>query len=349
MDVEKKLELALSYPVQECVTHDELRALFEAKQKPRHYIGFEVSGALHVPAVFTCGKVIQNLQKAGVETTVLLADWHAVMNNKLGGDWDKISKAAAYFEEAFKFHCPGVKIVRGSELYHNNDEYWKKVVEFSAKVTVARVTRCVGIMGRSESEKLSAAQYLYPPMQAVDIHELGSDIAHAGMDQRKVHMLAREVFPEMKWKKPIALHHHLQPGLGEPVQAGEDKLEQVAAAKMSKSKPDSALLIHDSEEEIKRKIAKAFCPQFGENNPVLELSRLCFSYSDVIKEIQVNRPEKYGGNVSFASYAELETAYSTGKLHAMDLKNGVASALNELISPIRKHFEKKKSLLEAFQ
>lgn len=350
MDLERKLDLALAAPVEECVTREDLKELFETNEKPRHYIGFEISGMLHIPALFVAGKVINNLAAAGVETTVFLADWHSLINNKMGGDWEKITRAAEYFREAFQFHCPKVKIVKGSDLYHDNDGYWMDVIRFSKNVTLARDARCLAIMGRSESDKLDVSQYLYPPMQAVDIRALGCDIAHAGMDQRKVHMLAREVYPKMGWKKPIALHHHLLPGLGQPVSGGMDedkKLDQVISSKMSKSKPDSAVFIHDSLDELKRKLSKAYCPAGVEGNPVLEFAEyVCFAYSDVLS---VKRPAKFGGDVSFASYAELEAAFLSGKLHAMDLKNGVAECLDAMVAPVRRHFEQEKELLDVFK
>jgi len=52
-------------------------------------------------------------------------------------------------------------------------------------------------------------------------HYLDVDIAHAGMDQRKIHMLVREIFPKKKWKVPVAVHHKLLPGLSKPA----DKLQ----------------------------------------------------------------------------------------------------------------------------
>ncbi len=332
MDVETKLGLLESSQlVQEIVTQDELKQLFETKAKPKHYIGFEVSGLLHVGSLLVSGSVINSLSKAGVETTVFLADWHSLINNKLGGDWQKIQAAADYFEEAFKFYCPTAKIVRGTDLYHNNDEYWKNVLKFSMHVTIARGTRTMQVLGREENETLDIAKYVYPSMQAVDIKFLNADIAHAGMDQRKVHMLAREVFPKMGWKPPIALHHHLLPSL-----LGSE-------LKMSKSKPESAVFIHDLEEEIRRKINKAFCPETTEGNPVLEYARFLVFGMGSKKEFEIERPEKYGGNISFGSFEELETAFASKKLHAGDLKAGVADALNELVSPVRKHFEKGKA------
>lgn len=197
MDVETRMQLALKMPTQEIVKEDELRELFETKAHPTHYLGLEISGLLHLGSLFFNGLKFNDLIKAGVKCHVYLADWHSVINNKLGGDWEKIQKASEYYEEAFKFFCPGINIVKGSDLYRNNDEYWKNVVDFSRHVTLSRATRCLAIMGRSENDALSVSQYLYPSMQAVDIKALGADIAHAGMDQRKVHMLAREIYPKM--------------------------------------------------------------------------------------------------------------------------------------------------------
>ena len=52
----------------------------------------------------------------------------------------------------------------------------------------------------------------------------------------------------------------------------------------------------------------------------------------------VERHEKFGGTIIYSSYEELEKDYSKGILHPVDLKNGVANALIELLEPARKHF-----------
>ncbi len=348
MDVETRLELALRPPTQEVVEKDELRALFETKREPVHYIGLEISGMLHVGSLLLNGFKINDLKNAGCRTQVFLADWHSVINSKLGGDWEKIRAAAKYYEEAFRFFCPGVEISLGSELYHENDGYWKDVVAFSKNLTLKRATRCLTIMGRNENETLDLAKYFYVPMQGVDIKHLGVDIAHAGMDQRKIHMAAREVFPKMGWKKPVALHHYLLSGLTEPPKAsGEGKEDEVYESKMSKSKPDSAIFIHDSPVEIRRKMAKAYCPPSAEKNPVLEMARFV-AFREEGAVLEVERPQKFGGDVVFDSYAALEKAYLEKKLHAMDLKNAVGSALDAALEPVRAHFEKKPELLNVF-
>jgi tyrosyl-tRNA synthetase len=280
-----------------------------------------------------------------------LADWHSFINNKLGGNWENILKAAKYFGEGFKFLCPKAKIILGSDLYHNNDEYWKDVIRFSKHITVARNARCLTIMGRSEKDNLDFAQYLYPPMQAVDVKYLGEDIPQGGMDQRKVHVLAREVFPKLGWKKPIAIHNYLLMGLAEPTNViSEDKLEKVIAAKMSKSKPWTCIFIHDSDEQIKEKLLKAWCPERQASfNPVLELVKHIIFHEK--EEFVIERTEKYGGDIRFSSYQELEDVYIRGELHPQDLKLSVAREIAEIIKPVRKHFEKpaNKKLLEVFK
>lgn len=340
VDIEKRIELIKKPPTEEVITEDNLRNLLQAKEHPRHYIGFEISGKLHLGNFLLSGFKVNDFAEAGIDTCIYLADWHSVINNKLGGDWDNILRAAKYYEEAFKFLCPSARIELGSDLYHQNDEYWKDIIRFSKNLTLSRISRCLTIMGRSETESLDFSQYLYPPMQGVDVKYLGEDLPHGGMDQRKVHVLAREVYPKMGWGKPVAVHHHLLAGLSEPVKAASgDKLDQVIASKMSKSKPKTAVFIHDTPEEINDKLLKAWCPErIVEQNPVVELLRyIVFHEKDAFT---MEREERYGGELEFHSYDEFEKEYVSGSIHPMDLKVNVAREINAIIKPYREHFEK---------
>ncbi|MEM3824458.1 MAG: tyrosine--tRNA ligase, partial [Candidatus Bathyarchaeia archaeon] len=292
------------------------------------------------------GFKINDFLKAGIKCQVYLADWHSFINNKFGGDWNKILSASKYYAEAFKFFCPGAKIVVGSELYHNNDEYWRNLLKFAKHMTLSRSLRCLTIMGRSENEKLDLSQYFYAPMQAVDVKEIGADIPHGGMDQRKAHVLAREIFPKMGWTKPVAVHHHVLMGIAEPVKLKtKDKLEQVIASKMSKSKPWTAIFIHDTDQQIKEKLRKAWCPEKQvDMNPILDIAKHVVFHET--KTFKIERPTKFGGTIEFENYEELEKAYAQGKLHPQDLKNAVAEELSKIISPIRKYFETNKQAKE---
>ncbi len=343
MDVTEKIELILKDPTEEIVTREELTNLLQTNNKPKHYVGIEISGFLHLGSLILTGFKINDFIKAGVKCTVFLADWHTFINNKLGGSWETIRQVSKYYEDAFKLFCPGVEIVQGSELYESRKDYWSEVVQFSKHISLPRTMKTLTIMGRSEKEKLDLAQLFYPPMQAVDIHAMDLDIVHAGIDQRKIHMLVRDTFPKLKWKVPVAVHHKLLPGLSAPVEQDEEVF-----SKMSKSDPKAGILIHDSDEEISSKINKAWCEEGNiEKNPLLEISRHVIFHE--FDGMNVERPEKFGGNVTYTEYSQLESDFGAKKLHPSDLKRTVANYLVKIISPIRNKLELKKELFDAIK
>jgi len=354
MNIKKKLELIKRLPTEEIITEKELIELLETKKHPQHYIGYEISGLLHLGSLFISGYKIKDLLEAGFKCCVFLADWHSVLNRKLGGDWEKIRQGAEYFEEGFKFFIGRhrrFKFVLGSELYHNNDEYWMNVANIARSTSIARITRCLTIMGRKQTEKLDTAQYLYPCMQAADIIALGVDVAHAGSDQRKVHCLLRDIAERIDVKKPIALHHHLMSGLAKPVREGYDEnpgIDIKISSKMSKSKPWTCIFIHDTPEQIQDKLNKAWCPEAQVKlNPVLELVKYIIFREK--REFKLERSSKFGGDVIFQNYEELEKLYLDKKIHPQDLKSNVARELSDILTPIRKHFENRSELLKVFE
>lgn len=339
MDLEGKVELAKRAPTIELVTEGDLRDLFEAKAHPKHYIGFEISGYVHLGTGLLTAIKVRDLMGAGVKPCIFLADYHAWINGKMGGDLETIRKVAAgYFKHAFvALGLPEDKVeyVLGSKIY--DEEYWKMVLDIMRNTTMSRMTRCVTIMGRKESDTLSSAAMLYPAMQAADIFKLGVDIAHAGMDQRKVHMLAREIAPKLGKEKPVALHTGLLAGLQSCMRMNPTE-DEVIDAKMSKSVPDSAIFIHESEEEIKRKIGKANCaPKVVEGNPIVQYAEMLVLRD---KALKIERPAKFGGDLEIANSAQLRSEYSEGKLHPMDLKNAVARELSSMLRPAREYFGK---------
>ena len=345
MDILEKVDLIERPPTEEVVTRDELIELFKTNSSPKHYIGLEISGFLHLGSLISTGFKINDFVKAGVKCTVFLADWHTLINDKLGGDWDVITKVSKYYADAFKLVCPGVNIVLGSELYDSRKEYWREFVEFTKHMSLKRTMRTLTIMGRTEDEtKIDLAKLLYPPMQAVDIHSLDLDIVHSGMDQRKIHMLVREIFPKMKWKVPVAVHHKLLPGLSKPADTSDSQV----LGKMSKSDPNSGVFIHNSDDEIKKKISKAWCEEANtQNNPLLEIARTIIFHE--FNEMNVERPEKFGGNISYTDYNQLETDFAEKKLHPGDLKQTVGNYLIKIISPIREKLNLSEELRETIE
>ncbi|WP_428326043.1 tyrosine--tRNA ligase [Nitrosopumilus sp.] len=345
MDITEKIDLIERSPTEEVVTRDELTELFKTNSSPKHYIGLEISGFLHLGSLISTGFKINDFAKAGVKCTIFLADWHTLINDKLGGDWEIISKVSKYYQDAFKLVCPDAEIILGSKLYEEKTEYWSELVKFTKHMSLARTMRTLTIMGRSENEeKIDVAKLLYPAMQAVDIHSLDVDIAHAGMDQRKIHMLVREIFPKMKWRVPVAVHHKLLPGLSKPADTSESQV----LGKMSKSDPNSGVFIHNTDDEIKKKMNKAWCEEANiENNPLLEIAKTVIFHE--FDEMNVERPEKFGGNVSYQNYNQLEADFAEKKLHPGDLKQTVGNYLVKIISPIRNKLDLTEELHDAIK
>jgi tyrosyl-tRNA synthetase len=200
-------------------------------------------------------------------------------------------------------------------------------------------------MGRSENETLQASQILYPCMQAADIFHLKADVCQLGMDQRKVNVLAREIGEKIGFYKPIIVSHHMLMGLQQPTSKEKDAKERAIEMKMSKSKPDTAIFMTDSEKEIHRKLGKAWCPDKQiKENPIMEYFK--YIIFEKFDKLEIKRPEIFGGNLTIKNYEELEDLYSKGKIHPLDLKKTCATYINEIIKPVREHFEKNKKAKE---
>ncbi len=361
MDAEKRFEL-IKRNTEEILGEEELKSLLKQKESLKHYIGFEISGKIHLGTGLMCMSKVKDFIEAGIDCSVFLADWHTWINDKLDGDMKTIKRIAVnYFKEGMKasLECVGgdskkLKFVLGSDLYHNNDKYWLTMVDICKNTTLSRIQRSITILGRKEEGNVDFAKLIYPPMQVADIFIQGINLAHAGIDQRKAEVIARDVGLKLTFSsiknsknekiKPIAIHHGLIAGLGKPPiwPIPSDKLKSyLSELKMSKSNPDTCVFIHDSEEEIKRKMNKAFCMEKEiEFNPVLDWAKkVCFNFRD---KLDVKRDEKFGGNLTYKDYEKLEKDFLDGKIHPMDLKNAVAESLIDILKPAREHFSKPK-------
>ncbi|WP_048197472.1 tyrosine--tRNA ligase [Methanocaldococcus sp. FS406-22] len=292
----------------EIISEEELKEVLTKDEKSA-YIGFEPSGKIHLGHYLQIKKMI-DLQNAGFDIIILLADLHAYLNQK--GELDEIRKIGEYNKRVFEAMGLKAKYVYGSEFQLDKD-YTLNVYKLALKTTLKRARRSMELIAR-EDENPKVAEVIYPIMQVNDIHYLGVDVAVGGMEQRKIHMLARELLP----KKVVCIHN--------PVLTGLD-----GEGKMSSSK-GNFIAVDDSPEEIKAKIKKAYCPAgVVEGNPIMEIAKYFLEYP-----LTINRPEKYGGDLVVNSYEELETLFKNKELHPMDLKNAVAEELIKILEPIRK-------------
>ncbi len=356
MDNSKRLDL-ITQNCEEVLTKDSLKHLLDTNTPLNHYIGFEISGLVHLgTGLISMGKIADFL-KAGVKCTILLADWHSYLNNKLGGDWGKIRKATnSYFKEALiaSLACFGVKpdelnFVLGSDLYKNSLTHWETFMEVGKHITLNRNLRSISIMGKKAGESINMATLFYPPLQVADIFTLKVNLAHAGTDQRKAHVLAIDAGKKLKINplkdklgkviSPTAIHQNLIAGLAAPTK-GKSKED----LKMSKSKPDSAIFVHDSPDTIREKIKKAYCPpRETETNPIINWTETLVFWGQERGEFTIKRPEKFGGDLYYTSFSKLKKDYESGTLHPLDLKSGVGDWLIKKLEPARTHFEQKKA------
>ena len=311
----------------EVVTDEEVRALADAPDGKRAYVGYEPSGVLHVGHMLTANKLIE-LQEAGFEVVVLLADVHAYLNGK--GTFAEIRETATRMQEqfvAYGLDPDQTEFVLGSE-YQLDEEYVLDLHALELETSLSRAERAMAEIAGGDTATVAHA--VYPLMQALDIVYLDVDLAIGGMEQRKVHMLARDTLPSIDADAPTCLHTPLIADL------------TTGVGKMSSS-GGLSISMEDSAAEIEAKVEKAYCPPTADpdptddgeerENPVLQL----FEYHVFprFSEVVVERPDQYGGDLTYGSYDALEADLESGELHPADAKGALATYLDDLIAPGR--------------
>lgn len=337
MDSEERFEL-IRRNVEEVVTEEELKELLQEKNKPKAYIGDAPTGKMHTGHFITHRKIADFL-RAGFNFTVLLADIHAHLDD-LKSPFELLEARSEYYEECIKgmMDATGVdwqdlNFVKGSD-FELDEDYMLNVLRMAADTTLNRTQRAAAEVVRyGDNPKLGG--FIYPLLQTQDVHALEADVAYGGVDQRGIYMLSREMLPDFGYKKPICVFSPLLTGL--------------TGGKMSASEKGSKIDLLDDEETIKEKVMDAYCPQGEkEDNGILEhLEMLILPVLQAKDEdFVVERPEKWGGDLVYESYDELENDYLAEELHPQDLKKAVARELTSILEPIRKRFEGKEDLIE---
>lgn len=306
----------------EIVTEEELTKLLKDKKHPTTYCGYETSGPVHIGTLVAINKQI-DFMEAGFKVKVLFADVHTRLNRKGSEQW--IEEMIEYWRECFIGTGLKADFVVGRDFQFKR-EYIHDVLELGLNSTLNRALRSMQEIAR-DLENAYVSQVIYPLMQVADIKALDVDVAHGGMEQRRIHMLARETLPLIGFRKPVCVHTPLLCSLQGP------------EVKMSSSKPETMIAIDERPDSIGKKINGAFCPQEKEGNPILEICRLLLFPR--LGRIEVKRPEKFGGSLSYDSFGKLEEDFLGKKLHPADLKKAVAESLIEMLQPVRDHLESK--------
>ncbi len=329
-EIQAKLDL-ITGDLAETIGVEDLAPIL-AERSVKIYWGTAPTGRPHLGYFVPMMKIADFLE-AGCEVTVLLADIHAYLDN-MKSSWELLEYRVQYYEFIIKeiLNLVGVpieklKFIKGS-TYQLNKDYQLDLLKISAMASLRDVQKAgAEVVKQVESPLMSSM--LYPILQALDEQYLEADAQFGGVDQRKIFMFAREYLPKIGYKKRVHLLNTLIPGLGK-------------SGKMSSSEPNSKIDLDDSDETIKEKINKAFALDGEvEGNGLLAILKFILfrKFKSDNRTFVVEREEKWGGNVEYSNYKDIEEDYKMQKLVAADLKPAVARELISLITPLRSKIE----------
>ena len=323
---------------EEILTDQELEKLLKEKKHPSAYIGMATTGRIHI-GYFIPAMKIADFLKAKFRFRILLADIHAHLDDQKA-PWDLLDWRVKYYREAITGLMDAIGVdqsrldfVRGSD-FELDEKYTLDMYRLAAMNTFARCKRAASEVVRFGNEpKLSG--FIYPILQALDEEYLNVDVQYGGHDQRKILAFARENLPKLGYRKRVEVMTPMLPGL--------------SGGKMSSSEERSKIDILDSPEEVEKKINSAYCVAGSlEDNGVMAFMKYVIMTlkEDKKKDLVIERPTKFGGNVSYANYNDLEKDFLHRKIHPMDLKQVLAKEVSSMLEPIRKRFKGKTDLIK---
>ena len=336
LTIEQKLAL-IKRNTQEIITEEELLELLKKKKQPAVYIGTAITGKPHIGYYMWVLKLADFL-KAGFKVKLLLADIHGALDNC---PWDVLERRYTYYAETiplmFKSIGADIKnfeVVKGSD-FQLKREYMLDVLKMSTFTSINEAKRAASeVVKFGDNPKLSGL--IYPLMQSLDEEYLGVDIQYGGVDQRKILMFARENLPLLNYKPRIEVMTPLIPGL--------------IGKKMSASDQHSKVDLLDDEKTVEEKLKKAYCEAgVVEDNGVLAFLKYIIMTlkKDRGEKFVVERPAKWGGNLEFSDYEEMEKMFIKQELHPLDLKLALAREINSLLKVFRENKERLEKLGKA--
>lgn len=343
-DPKEQYEL-ITKNLQEVLNGQIIKNVLEVEKRPlKLYWGTAPTGRPHCGYFVPMTKLAHFL-KAGCEVTVLLADLHAFLDN-MKASLEVVSYRAKYYELVIKAILKSInvpieklKFVVGSS-YQTSTDYVMDIFKLSNIVSQNDAKRAgADVVKQVDNPLLSGL--IYPLMQALDEEHLGVDVQFGGVDQRKIFVLAEENLGKLGYKKRAHLMNPMVPGLGQ-------------GGKMSASDPNSKIDILEEPKQVKKKINSAFCaPGVVEDNGLLSFIEFVVAPIQELKhganyfKFDIDRPEKFGGPVSYSSIDDIKKDFAEQKLAPPDLKAGVTEAINELLAPIREEFQNNPEFQEA--
>ena len=329
MNIQEKLKL-IKRNTQEIVTEKELADLLKKKKQPSVYLGWSITGRPHIGYYVPVIKLADFL-KAGFKVKLLLADMHGALDSTpwqiLEKRYDHYANTIPLMFKSIGANIKNFEIVKGSSFQLKKD-YFVDVLKLATATSINDAKRAGSeVVKFGDNPKLGGL--LYPLFQSIDEEYLKVDIQYGGIDQRKILMFARENLPKLGYKPRIEVMTPLIPGL--------------AGKKMSASDPKSKIDLLDDPKAVEKKIRSAYCEEGKvEDNGVLAFLKnvVMVVKEDRKEKFIIERPKKFGGNIEFSSYKEVESAFMKKKLHPLDLKNALAKEISVLLDVFSKNREK---------
>lgn len=336
MDIEQKLNL-IKRNTEEILTEEELAELLKNKAEPVVYLGYAPTGRPHIGYMIPAMK-IKDFVNAGLKVKILLADIHAHLDN-MKSPLELLAKRVEFYKleltalyKSIGVDMTKIEFVKGSD-YQLSREYSLDLYRLASQVSAERAKHAAAeVVKFGDAPKLGG--FLYPLLQTLDEEHLGADIQYGGVDQRKIFGFARESHPKIGQAKRVEIMTPMLPGIG--------------GGKMSASDASSKIDLLDSKEEITAKINKAYCPEgdLQENGIMTFMKYVIMTLKeDAGEKFLVERIQKFGGNVEYGSYADLEKDFIDKKLHPEDLKKALARELAALLASVREALTGKENLI----
>ena len=328
LSIEEKVQKIIE-DTEECVGEsfaEEIKKLITDGEL-KVYIGTATTGCPHLAYLVPLLK-IKDFLHIGASVKILIADLHGMLDANKSPLHLLEARSAFYRKLIAKvltklgISTERLEFVLGSS-FQTTPEYSFDLLKLAAVTSVHQATRA-GAEVVKQQKNPALGSLLYPLMQTLDEEHLGVHLQLGGLDQRKIFMFARDGLPKLGYKKRLHLMTPILPALQT---TSNDK-------KMSASNPNSKIDFFDQKRAISAKLKKATAvPGDVEQSPFLMLFKhVVFRMEPTVV---VKREEKFGGNVVFQSYEELEAAYTSSKVHPLDLKNFLAEWIDTFVDELR--------------
>ncbi len=323
MDYLDRLKL-IKRNLQEIIDEESLDEKIKSGKEFSIYWGTMPTGSISAAYFFPMLKVADFL-RAGCRVKILLADLHAALDST---PWDILESRYEYYKEAIItilkiINVPLDKLdfVKGSN-FQLESKYFHDLLKLSTYSTINECKKSAAeVVKLGDNPKLSGI--IYPLMQALDEEYLKVDAQFGGMDQRKIFVYAREFLPKIGYSPRIELLNPIIRGL-----VGE---------KMSSSIPATKIDLMEDEETIKNKVKKADFIEGNVENGIMSFFKyVIFNIKeDKNKKLEIIRNEKFGENLYYSNYEELEKDVLNKKIHPLDVKNSFSKEMIEILSKFR--------------